>query len=312
MRTVPAGLQDHLDEPANTTTRLLRIQLTDGTVYGLTSLDRDIEYDDGDGAVTYVATNGFDPSTFASDIGFSVDNAEGYALISDDVPGVTVEMVDAGELDDAQWISYLVNYEDLAAGHVVIDAGDIGDVHTRDGLIWIPELLSHMMRLRQAVGSVWSRTCRAEFGSGAHSQTGCGFDASTLWENGEVQSVGAETNRVFTGDVTTTSPIDPFPGRVQWLTGDNAGRTFSVEAFDAGEVTLNETTAYPIQVGDTYRIRPDCGKRYAEDCIATWNNGDNFKGEPLIPVGDSAAVQVPGGQLPGGGGFIGPGGGDTP
>lgn len=309
MREIPSDLQAHLDGADTTTCRLLRIQLSDGTVYGITTLDRDVVYDDSNGLITYVATNGFDASTFSADSGYSVDNAEGYALISKDIPGITVEMVEAGELDDAEWICYLVNYEDLTMGHVILDAGDLGEVRAQYGMVWIPELLSYAMRLRQPVGHVTSRTCRAIFGSPHNSQTGCGIDLAPLWSSGEVTAVGAETNRTFTGDVTTTitsdSPADPLPGRVQFLTGKNAGREFSVESFDAGEVTLNETTPYPIEVGDTYRIRPDCRKRYIEDCIGIWDNGLRFKGEPLIPVGDAAAIQAPGGQLPGGGGFKG-------
>ena len=80
-------------------------------------------------------------------------------------------------------------------------------------------------------------------------------------------------------------------------------RSIRSDGFEYGEVTLGEPTPFPIQIGDTFRIRPDCRKRYAEDCIAVWNNGINFKGEPLIPVGDSASIQTPGGQLAGGGGF---------
>jgi hypothetical protein len=99
------------------------------------------------------------------------------------------------------------------------------------------------------------------------------------------------------------------PGRIEWLTGPNVGRVYSLESFEpssAGSaVVINEPMPYPISVGDEFRIRPDCGKRYFEDCVGVWNNGPNFKGEPLIPVGDASAVQVPGGQLPGGGGFIG-------
>lgn len=305
MRTVPSLLQTHLDGAATTTTRLLKITLRNGTSYGLCMLDRDIEYDDGDGALTYVATNGFDPSTLSGDIGFSVDNAESYALISDDVSGVTEDMVHRGELDDAQWIMYLVNFDDTGhTRHVILDAGDLGEVRVRYGMLWIPEILSYAMRLKQSIGSVWSRRCRAIFGSPAASPTGCGVNVAPLWVAGEVTAVGAESNRQFTGDVLT-SGVTPFPGRLQWLTGDNAGREFATEEIDGLVCTLNETTAYAIQVGDTYRIRPDCRKRYQEDCIAQWNNGPNFKGEPLIPVGDASQVQTPGAQLPGGGGWHG-------
>jgi uncharacterized phage protein (TIGR02218 family) len=306
VRIVPALLQAHLDQPDTTTTRLLKIMLRTGLTYGLTTLDRTVTYDDGDGSIDYIATNGFDAATFSTDSGLSVSNAEAFALISDVVPGVTVEMVEAGDFDDARWICYLVNFEDLSMGHVILDAGDLGEVRTKHGMIWIPELLSYAMRLRQTVGSVWSRKCRAIFGSNPNSQTGCGVNLAPLWVSGSVTVVGSENNRTFTASaVLGTPPIVPAPGRVQWLTGANAGREFPVEEVVASVVELTETTAYPIQVGDTYRIRPDCMKRFLEDCIQTWDNGINFKGEPHIPVGDASQIQTPGAQAPGGGGFSG-------
>lgn len=315
MRYVPAALQSHLDEPATTTTRLLKVTLRNGIAYGLAMLDKNVKYDDGDGPIEYVATNGFDPSALSADIGFTVDNAEGYALISQGVDGVTAEMVERGELDDAQWIMYLVNFQDTQPDgsltprrHIILDAGDLGEVRVRYGMIWIPEFLSYMTRLKQAIGSVWSRRCRAIFGTPANSQTGCGVNLAPLWVTGEVAAVGAESNRVFTGTILYNSPgIVPFPGRVQFLTGANAGREFATEMIVGDECTLNETTAYPIQVGDQYRIRPDCRKRYHEDCIGLWNNGPNFKGEPHIPVGDSTQIQTPGAQLPNQGGWDGGG-----
>lgn len=303
-RTIPPLLEAHLLQSTTTTCRLLRVALKNGTIYGLCTLDRDLVYDDGDGEITYVATNGFDPSTFSSDTGYSVDNAESYALISNDIPGVTLEMAEAGELDDAEWVCYLVNFEDLSMGHAVLDGGDLGDVRTRYGMVWIPELLSYIMRLRQPVGSVWSLTCRAKFGTPANSQTGCGVDIAPLWVNGEVVAVGAETDRTFTGD-NVTDEFVPFPGRVQFLTGANAGKEYATEEVTGEVVSLSETTAYAIEVGDTYRIRPDCLQRFVEDCIGRWDNGINFKGEPKIPVGDALAVMAPGGQLPGGGGYAG-------
>lgn len=308
MRAVPSALQTHLNGSGTSTCRLLKVMLKNGTTYGITTLDRDVDYDDGAGEITYVATNGFDPSDISADVGYAVDNSEGYALISNDIPGVTVEMVEAGDLDDALWVCYLVNFNDLSMGHVLLDSGDLGDVRTKYGMVWIPELLSYLMRLRQPIGSVWSRKCRAIFGSAAASQTGCGVDIASLWVNGTVLSVSAETDRTFTGDADyndSTALPSNYPARLEWLTGENAGREFSIEDVTALVISLNETTGYPIQVGDTYRIRRDCRKFYQEDCIDINDNGPNFKGEPLIPVGDATAVQVPGAQLPGGGGFTG-------
>lgn len=301
MRTMSTALAAHLQQTSTTTARLLKIKLKSGIVYGICTLDRAISYNDGsgDGLIRYVATSGFDPSTFSADSGYSVNNAEAMALISEEIDCITEEMVNAGALEDAQWVCYLVNFMDLSMGHLTLDAGDLGEVTTSHGLLWVPELLSYVTRLKQPIGMVDSTTCRAIFGSPSDSQTGCGVDVTPLWETGTVQSVGAESNRVFIGDNVTISgnPI-PYPGRVQFLTGANAGRELSTEQIDNTTVYLSDTTPYPIEAGDTYRIRPDCLKRYTQDCIGVWNNGVNFKGEPHIPVGDAQAVQVPNARRP--------------
>lgn len=303
MRDIPAALLAHLQGHATTTCRLLKITLRDGVTHlGFTTLDQDVPYDDGEGLLIYVATNGFDPSAFSSDSSYAIANAEGYALISDEVaPGITVDDVERGVLDDARWRCYLVNFLDTSMGHALLDAGDLGQVRTRFGLVWLPELLSYVVRLRQPIGHVDSRLCRAIHGSPADAQTGCGVDITPFWVNGTVTAIGAEPDRSFTGDVVSTAPVDPFPGRVEWLTGANAGLELWTDGFAAGAVDLGEPTPFPIQIGDTYRIRPDCRKRFEEDCIAVWNNGINFKGEPLIPVGDASAGQTPGAQVPGSG-----------
>lgn len=308
-RVVPAELVTHLAEHTTTTCKLLKIRGNPNDspplIFGMAEIDVDVIYDDGsgDGPVTYSAANGFNPATIASDLGFSISNSEGYSLMSDGtVEGVTEEMINYGALDDATWACYLVNYKDLTQGrHVLLDSGDVGQVKVRHGVLWMPELLSYAMRLKQPVGGVWSRACRAIYGSPPASQTGCGVDLAPLWTNGTVASVGAENNRVFTGDAVATMPSVTYPGRVQFLTGDNAGREYQVEETNTLTVSLLETTTFPVVIGDTYRMRRDCAKKYLEDCIGLNANGVNFKGEPLIPTGDALAVMTPGSQVPGSG-----------
>lgn len=296
-RVIPTALQEHLNGPVTTTCRLLKITLKNGDSYGLTTLDRHITYDGTD----YSAIDGFDTSVIATDSGLSVDNAEAYALLSGDIPGITLEMVEAGQLDDAQWSLLLVNWNDLSMGHVILDAGDVGEVRTVDQTVYMPELLSYAMRLRQPIGHVWSRTCRAIFGTPADSQTGCGVDTDPLWVSGEVTGLGDETKRVFADSSLDIDPA-PVPGRVEWLTGNNTStsRMYQVEAYSntSGTIALLEPTAFEIQVGDTFRIRPDCPK--TPEACKGYDNWVNYKGEPLIPVGDGASIMSPGGSIPGG------------
>src|SRR5690606_17033453 len=142
---------------------------------------------------------------------------------------------------------------------------------------------------------------RAIFGSPANSQTGCGVDADALWVDGEVQSVGAESDRTFTGDIAAF-----MPGRVEFTSGPNVGRRYAVESVDGVTITLAETTPFPIEAGHDYRHRPDCTK-LKDGPLGGDSDNDwpNFKGEWTIPVGDGVAGSVPGGNLPGGGGWAG-------
>lgn len=304
MRQIPVALHSNLAEPVQYTTRCVRFRLKSGQVLGFAMWDTDITYDHGDGygPTVYSASQGIDPSMIAADVNYSVANAEGRILTKTTLTGLTIEMVEAGALDDGEWDCFVLDWRSaITASALLLDAGDLGEVRTEDGLVIIPELLSYAMRLRQLIGTVWQRPCRAIFGSPAGSQTGCGVNADALWVTGEVQSVGAETDRTFTGDIAAS-----YPGRLEFLTGQNVGRRYAVESVDGMSIALAETTPYPIEDGDTYRHRPDCTKlKVGALGCDSYSNWPNFKGEWTIPVGDAVAGSVPGGNLPGGGGWTG-------
>lgn len=303
-RDIPISLQANLDEPVQHITRCIRFRLRDGTVLGFAMWDNDIEYDHGDGygATVYSASQGIDPSVFSADVSYSVANAEGRILAATTLPGLTVAMVESGALDDAEWDCFVLDWRaPITGGALLLDSGDLGEVRTERGMIIIPELLSYAMRYRQNIGSVWQRPGRCIFGSPANSQTGCGVDAEVLWQNGTVTSVGAESDRYFTGSIT-----GHFPGRLEFTSGPNAGKRYAIESVSGTTIILAETTPFPISPGDAYRHRPDCTKLKTGPLgCDSYGNWPNFKGEWTIPVGDGVAGSVPGGNLPGGGGWTG-------
>lgn len=302
-RQIPIALQSNLDKPVQKYTHCIRIQLKNGVVTGFTPWTEVVEYDhqDGFGPIAYAA-GGLDISEFEADTGYSVTNAEGRILVGTTLPGITPEMVRAGDLDDAEWVCFLVDYRNPAPGSgMILDAGDIGEVRLENGMVIIPELLSYMMRLHQAIGHVAQIPCRAIFGSPANSMTGCGVDAEALWSAGEVVSVGAESDRTFTGDIAAY-----FPGRLRFTSGPNAGRVYATESVDGSTITLAETVPYPVSEGDTFVHRKDCTKLKAGALgCDSYGNYLNYKGEDRIPVSDGVSGGVPGGQFPGGGGWTG-------
>lgn len=297
MILIPPLLLQHLQQPVTTTCRLLQINLRDGRQFGITTLDKDIVYL----GVTYSASNGFDQSVISSGTGLKIDNSEATSLLSTTVDGITYEMAKSGDLDEAQWVLYLVNWADLSMGHATLGAGDIGQVNTIDGMIYIPELVSYISRLKQGIGGVWSLLCRADFGTEPNDQRGCGVDVSGLWVNGTVTAIGTEPNRVFAASALGVLSPNPVPGRVQWLTGPNASpRLYQVEAYSSvsGTVALFEPTPFPIAATHTFKIRVDCNKTPA-NCIANANL-INYKGEPFIPVEDGLETMTPNAQIFGG------------
>lgn len=297
MRFIPPALLSHLQQQSTTTCRLLRITLQSGQVFGMTSLDADVLFD----GVNYKSPTGIDVSVIASDDSLGVSNAEVRSLLEQFTGGITYEMAVAGELDNAQWELLLVNYRDLDQGAMIIDAGDIGEVKITDGIVYAPEILSYAMRLKQSVGTSWTRRCRAVFGTDASSQNGCGVDAESMWVSGTVDYVDADDqHRIFRSDDLMSSD-EFYPGRVRWITGPNASSRLSqVEAHSSisGTVALIEPTGFAITVGDEFQIRADCNKS-PSNCLV-YGNFINYKGEPFIPVGDGLESQVPGAQVFGG------------
>ena len=289
-RTIAIGLQSHLDTRVTTYTYLLKIMPVDGAAFGLARLDENRTYL----GVTYKAARGFNESSSVANEGQGVDNAEAEILIADtSALGITVDQINSGYLDDAGWIMYLVNYSDLAQGHAIIGSGRVGEIRSMDGLLGAVELRSWSQLAKQK-SVLWptSLTCLATFGDAT---TGCG--ASLTWSATQtVTSIGAETDRQFTasGLAGATGLYDG--GLVEWLTGDNAGKSIEVELFTTGGIVgLAHPAPFAIQSGDTFKIRQDCAKTF--DACKAYGQTLNFRGLPHLPVADGDGLQTPGNLL---------------
>lgn len=317
MKTIPAPLLTHKGQPSTTLTDLLLIgPLPDASYRGFTLLDADVAYNGGSGLVTYKARTGMQMSALQSTADVGVDNAEAetlYPLAGFEAEGFTQAQIDAGDLDKTPFVVYRVNYLDLTAGrHEIIAGGTIGEQRTKFGQMTILELRSLSQQLKQTVGELDSLTCRARFGSQAAPDSHgspverfpCEYNLQAEWIAGSVTSVsGAEPDREFT-DTALLQAADYFePGLVEWLTGDNAGQEQEVEAFGTSIIGLQFPAVAAISVGDTFRIRRDCTKRWtdANSCNTFWgvNKPLHFRGEPHTPVGETGTLNSPGAGISG-------------
>lgn len=303
-RTIPIALAEHLQGDATTMCVLVKITPVQPGFepFGITTLDRDVVYDDGTGPLLYSAAVGSEPSTLTSSADLSVAGGETKQLMPVFDTPIDEADIAAGACDYAKFVAYQVNYNDLTSGHhIVLQTGTTGrNTVTDSGLTWTTEFRGLTQPLKQSITEKWSLTCRAVFGSTtstAQSRYPCNFDISALWQYGTVTAVGIDTTQTFS--TTGLSPTyGGAPGAVEWLTGDNAGRTNESETFEAvvgpgidrQDIGLTFGSAYPIKVGDTFRFRDDCPKTPL-GCKAR-NNWQNYRGESSIPVSDNGAISI--------------------
>ena len=315
-RDISPALQNHLNTGITTVTLLIKVVPRDPSYppFGITKLDRDIVYDDGDGDITYSALVGMVPANLSSTAAMDVGNSQFQHLIPEFSIPIDEQLIRAGVYDYAEYTVYLVNYEDLTMGHWIPPAGhgQTGQMTIDNrGLSFVMEMTDDTKQLKQTIVEKDSITCRAIFGSQpigssdsndtfVEQRFPCGKDLSSLWTSGDVTSVGLENTLNFTDSGLGLAEGAAVPGMVQWITGSNAGRQYEVSSQTAaGVIELQFEAMFPIQVGDTFRIRPDCTKwidgtngckfHFGEP---EWKN--HYRGEPFIPISDADQINTPG------------------
>ncbi len=197
MRAISSALKAHLQSSTTTFCALMKIEPKNqlAPIFGLCTLDRDVIYDDGSGPITYKAKRGYSTFDVQTARDLSVDNSEAQGLLAEyDIDGMTADGIARGLYDSARFVQYLVNYNDLTMGHMVLNSGQVGQVQNIDDMMTQIEMRSLTQILKQqSMIELTSITCRADFGDIRCKQ-------SFQWYDTTVTAVGAEDDRVFTCD----------------------------------------------------------------------------------------------------------------
>lgn len=282
MKTIPLTLLNDLKKLGTSVCFAVKVKCTDGDVFGFTNLDTNIIFNDGEDLVNYSSREELAPQNIQTESNFDVDNTDLLGWFDEDME----KLVLSGKFNVAELTIYRVSYQRLGNGAEVVAYGNVGEIDfAKDtkGKRKI-EFRSLMQQLKQRVTDSYSLLCRAKFGDER-----CGMPF--VWESGEVSAV-EDLNLKFT--VTGLTHDDGYFdfGVIKFTSGDNTGAELEVETWlDDGNVTLSFVTPYPVQVGDTFDIRRDCGKTET-DCKA-YGNIINMRAEHLTPV-ENSSVMVPG------------------
>ncbi len=279
MKTLPTGLQSHLDEGTTTLAWCWRLTRVDGQVFGFTDHDRTLTFD----GTTFEPESGFTASEIRTGSDLSVDAQDAEGVLTSTT--ITETDILDGRWDNAEVEIWRVNWQDTPQ-RVLMRRGAIGQVR-RGRVQFVAEMRSLAHVLDQPVGRSFQAGCDAVLGDGR-----CGIDLENpAWKATGTVAVPLR-DRAFSASGLSGFAAGLFSfGTLAWDTGANAGRRVEVERHEVattGEavITLLEPPASTIALSDAFTIRAGCDKAFAT-CRDRFANTANFRGFPHIPGNDT-------------------------
>jgi uncharacterized phage protein (TIGR02218 family) len=285
VKTLPTGLQAHLDSGVTTLAWCWKLERRDGAVLGFTDHDRNLDFD----GVTFAAATGFTASEVVSSLGLAIDNLEVQGALAAAV--IAEDDLAAGIYDGASVELWRVNWADTDQ-RVLMRKGTLGEV-TRGELAFTAELRGLAHALHQTVGRTFQRLCDADLGD-----TRCGVDLDAAQFKGAGIVDGVADDRVLTVSGLGAFDSNWFRfGRLAWTSGANAGRLAEVKGHGRSSasttLTLWQRAPKPVEAGDTFTVTAGCDKTL-DTCKARFDNIENFRGFPHMPGNDRAFAYVVG------------------
>ncbi|HEX3810027.1 MAG TPA: DUF2163 domain-containing protein [Rhizomicrobium sp.] len=283
MKTLPTGLQDHLNTGTTTLCWCWKIARNDGATQGFTDHDEALTFD----GVTYQAASGFTASEMQSTLGLAVDNLTVTGALS----SATLNEADlaAGLYDNAQIEIWRVNWI-TPAQRVLMRSGSLGEVK-RGKTAFEAEVRGLAQNLNQATGRAFGYSCDADLGDAR-----CTINVSSAAFKGTGAVIAVSDNRRI-----TVSGLDAFAntffsgGKLVWTSGANTHIAAQIKRHGiSGDLITLELWQPPseaIAIGDAFAVTAGCDKQFST-CKAKFANAANFRGFPYMP-GNDAVTSYP-------------------
>ena len=271
MKTLPPGLQAHLDSGVTTLCWCWRLTRRDGLRIGFTDHDRDLTFD----GTKFEAAAGFTASEMKHSLGLAVDNLEVESALSSH--RLNEDDLAAGLYDDAQVEIFRVNWSDTEQ-RVLMRSGSLGEV-SRSGSLFQAEVRGLTHYLQQPNGRLYQYTCDADLGDRR-----CKVDLGSYRSNGTVAAVVSLRSFEIIG---IESNIDGWfsRGLLEFTSGANKGTKIEIRSHRRNAIELWQEPAQPVSIGDGVELTVGCDKQLAT-CRDKFANVVNFRGFPHMPGND--------------------------
>lgn len=277
MRTIPAGLQAHLDGGVTTLCHAWRVTRRDGVVLGFTDHDRDLSFDSTD----YGAASGFEASEAEDGHGLAAESGEVSGGFSAEAIGEAD--LAAGRYDGAKVEVFTVNWQDPSE-RLLLRTAELGEVR-REGGLFRAELRRLTHGLDQVRGRIYGHRCDAVFGDAR-----CGVDASAPAYRATATVLAVlDEMRVKVGGLSGFAERFFRYGVLTVTSGTAAGLSADIEDHrkvdGADELVLWLPAPAGLAAGDALQVTAGCDKCFST-CKAKFANQLNFRGFPQMPGSD--------------------------
>lgn len=279
MRALSPEFAAHLAGGATTLATCWRIARRDGEVFRFTDHDRAL----------LVAGEAFEPETGAdgaaisSSADLSVDNSEIAGALSS--ARLSAAELSSGRFDGAEVEIWRVNWA-APDQRLLLKRGLIGEVK-REGSRFTAEIRGLSCLLDQTKGRVYGRLCDATVGD---ARCGVLLDAPAFRGEGAITAL-LDEQRFLASGLAAFADGWFAHGRLDWLTGANAGTSAHVKSHAAGEIALWLPPGDGLSIGDEFEVRAGCDKAF-KTCRDKFANAVNFRGFHLMP-GNDFAISYP-------------------
>lgn len=177
MKSLTAQLAAHLAGETTTLATCWKITRRDGLTLGFTDCTHDLVID----GLVHSASTGFAPSAIQTSAQLSVDNLEIVGLL--DSPALTEADMMAGLWDFAQVWLFMVNYQDLTQGKLMLRRGNTGELKS-GRTAFTAELRGMMQHYQQVIGRIVGFLCTATLGDAK-----CTVNLQTYAKTGALTSI---------------------------------------------------------------------------------------------------------------------------
>ena len=284
MKTLPTGMQAHLDSGATTLCWCWKIVRADGAIQGFTDHDVDLAFD----GTTYEAASGFTATEVQSLLDLAIDNLSVTGALS----SATLNEADlaAGLYDNASIEIWRVNWADTAQ-RVLMRKGNIGEVK-RGKTAFTAEVRGLAHLLNQPVGRCFGYGCDADLGDAR-----CTVDITRAAFKADGAVVSVTDARRFTVSGLSSFGDGWFTGgKLVWSSGANENRAMEVKRHAGTAIELWQSMSETVAAGDSFVLTAGCDKQFAT-CKAKFANAINFRGFPYMP-GNDAVLSYPAAAQP--------------